>query len=124
MNKTILVVDDEKMITEILAKIVQEMGYDTHICRNGREAVQYFAGNHHNIILTILDMIMPEMDGRETFRSIREIDPYSKILLVSGYSSQKDVRDLLSEGRSEFIEKPFRRAQLKEAITALISDQD
>lgn len=120
MNKTVLIIDDEIMITDILSKIISRIDFNTHVCSNGKEAMQYFRDNHHNIALTVLDMIMPGMDGRETFNAIREIDPYAKILIVSGYSSQKDVRDLLDRGYAEFLEKPFRSRQLIEEIEKMI----
>ncbi|MDY6788008.1 MAG: response regulator [candidate division WOR-3 bacterium] len=120
MGKTILIIDDEIMITDILSKIISRIDYDTHVCRNGQEAMQFFKDNHHNIALTVLDMIMPGMDGRETFIAIREIDPYAKILIVSGYSSQEDVRDLLEKGDSEFLGKPFRSRELIDAIKTMI----
>ncbi|MFO8061587.1 MAG: response regulator [bacterium] len=120
MGKTILIIDDELMITDILSKIISKIEFDTHVCRDGKEAMQYFKDNHHNIALTVLDMIMPGMDGRETFNAIREIDPYAKILIVSGYSSQEDVSDLLEMGDAEFLEKPFRSKQLIDEIEKMI----
>ena len=117
---TILIVDDEIMITEILAKIISRISYRTHVCRNGKEAMEYYREYADEIALVILDMIMPEMNGRDTFYEIRKIDPKAKVLLISGYASEEDAQDLIAQGAIEFIEKPFRSEELISAIEKIL----
>lgn len=118
---TILIVDDEIMITEILAKIISRINFRTHVCRNGIEAMEYYREYADEIALVILDMIMPEMNGRDTFYGIRKIDPKANVLLISGYASEEDAQDLIAQGAIEFIEKPFRSEELISAIEKILN---
>ncbi len=116
----ILIVDDEMLITEILAKIVSRINYRSHICINGREAVDYYRKNGDEVALIILDMIMPEMNGYETFNAIRNMDPSAKILIVSGYALEEDAAYMQKKGAVGFIEKPFHSEQLISVVEKIL----
>ncbi len=67
--------------------------------------------------MVLLDMIMPEMDGRETNNALRNINPDVKVVLTSGYSRDGKAAEILSEGAVGFIQKPFRMGELSKTIS-------
>jgi DNA-binding NarL/FixJ family response regulator len=70
--------------------------------------------------LVILDMMMPEMGGAETFQQIRRIRPDMKVLISSGYSADGERSDLLREGASGFLQKPFDTSDIAAAVREVL----
>jgi len=104
---TILLVDDEPMITEIGSQILELLGYDVLIAASGDEAIDIYNDNQDRIVLVILDMIMPRMSGGELFDKLKLMNPTVKVLLCSGYSIDGQAREILNRGCKGFIQKPF-----------------
>jgi CheY-like chemotaxis protein len=73
------------------------------------------------IDVVVLDMIMPEMNGKECFYAIREFNPHAKIILSSGYSKEEDFIELSKKGLDGFIKKPFYISELAKTVNGLIS---
>ncbi|HQO08838.1 MAG TPA: response regulator [Clostridiales bacterium] len=105
-DKTILVVDDEKMVLNATAEMLSYLGYQILKAENGRVAVDIFS-NNRRISCVILDMIMPGMDGEKVFNELRKIDPSVKVIISSGYSMSAKVESMLMNGAKGFLEKPF-----------------
>lgn len=70
--------------------------------------------------MVILDLIMPEIDGEETFSSIRKLKPHIPVLLSSGYSITGQVQDILNNGCDGFIQKPFNLNYLSRKIREIL----
>ncbi len=119
-HETILIVDDEEPNVESLKELLETLGYKTLTARNGREAIELYREYPKGIHLVILDMIMPGMNGRETFLKLKEIDAEVKVLLSSGYSIDGEAAKILDLGCSGFIQKPFRVAQLSQKIRTVL----
>ncbi|MBN2536604.1 MAG: response regulator [Spirochaetales bacterium] len=117
----ILFVDDEQMIRESIQIILTNLGYEISLCKNGIEALDFYSKNWEKVDLVILDMIMPEMNGYESFVKMREINPYIKALLLSGYSTLEDIKNALENGISGFIHKPFGRDEIVEKIELILN---
>ncbi len=66
-------------------------------------------------------MVMPEMNGKEAFFALREIDPDVKVLLQSGYIEEEDARDVLDAGARGFLRKPYRMRELARRIRAILN---
>jgi CheY-like chemotaxis protein len=115
-DETILLVDDEDMIWDVIIDMLQELGYTVLLAGNGREAVEIYRENPEMIDLVILDMVMPEMDGHEAFFELKKLDPQVKVLLSSGYVSEEDARDVLEAGAAGFLQKPYRMEALARKI--------
>ncbi|MBN2034182.1 MAG: response regulator [Deltaproteobacteria bacterium] len=113
---TILLVDDEEMILQISAEILERMGYRVLAADSGEKAVRLFKCYCGAIDLVILDMIMPEMSGAEVFHRLRKVNPHPKVLLSSGYSLEEQARELLREGCVGFIQKPYSMSELSEKV--------
>ncbi|UCF93117.1 MAG: response regulator [Desulfobacterales bacterium] len=106
-SETVLLVDDEQIILEVGEKLLAKLGYRVLAARNGREALEVYARNKENIALVILDMIMPEMSGSDTYDNLKAMDPHVKTLLSSGYSVNGQATEILQRGCDGFIQKPF-----------------
>jgi CheY-like chemotaxis protein len=118
-KKTILIVDDEEMILNVGKKMLEKMSHNVFSANSGKEAIKVFKAEKHRIDLVVLDMIMPEMGGKETFERIREINPDVKILISSGYSLGENTAEILERGGSGFIQKPFTMMELAQKIRDL-----
>lgn len=117
---SILLIDDEEMILEVAGRMLERLGYGVTCARSGREAVDILSRNDKAIDLIILDMIMPEMGGGETFDLIRQVDPAAAVLLSSGYSMNGQAMEILKRGCSGFIQKPFSLSDLSQKIKEVL----
>jgi CheY-like chemotaxis protein len=106
-DETILLVDDEAVMIEVGAEMLNKLNYNVISARSGKEAVELFMGKKDEIHLTILDMIMPEMNGSETFNLLNQIQPGLKVLVSSGYSLSEEAARISKMGCNSFIQKPF-----------------
>ncbi|RPI72554.1 MAG: response regulator, partial [Desulfobacteraceae bacterium] len=105
-TETVLLVDDEEPILDVGKKMLNELGYAVLTAPSGREAIQILKSNR-KIALVILDMVMPDMSGSETFDRLKEFSPEQKVLLSSGYSIDGKAADILKRGCDGFIQKPY-----------------
>jgi PAS domain S-box-containing protein len=116
----ILLIEDEAMIRQMAVECLSSLDYKVNTCSNGREAVAFYRENWNQIDLILLDMIMPEMGGRETYLQLRAINPKLKVILASGYSLNGEAQQILADGVQGFIQKPFRISDLAHQINALL----
>jgi len=119
-TETVLLVDDEEMITDVGGQFLQRIGYRVLIARNGKEAIEIYEKSKDQIDLVILDMIMPVMGGGETYDRLKEIDPEIKVLLSSGYSIDGEATEILGRGCNGFIQKPFDVKKLSQKTRGIL----
>jgi len=112
----ILLVDDEEGPIMVEKLMLKELGYRVTTAESGREAIDIYAENTDTVDLIALDMIMPEMSGSATYEELKKINPAARILLVSGYSLNKQVEELLDLGCNGFIQKPFDIIELSRTL--------
>ena len=112
---TILVVDDDQQVREVMTRALTACGYEVVPAHGGRDAVERFADGG-GIDLVILDMMMPGMSGRECLARLREIAPAVRVLVTTGYTSNGSARDLLGEGALDIVEKPIDLKTLAEKV--------
>ena len=106
-TETILLVDDEDMIIDVGCDILKKLGYEVLTTKSGKEAIEIYRIKQKQIDLVILDMVMPEMDGGDTYDRLRDVNPDIRVLLSSGYSINGHAEKILSRGCDGFIQKPF-----------------
>jgi len=119
-KESILIVDDEDMVTEVGKHMLEKMGYRVQTARRGKEALEIYKKNPGAINLVILDMIMPEMGGAATYTKLKEIDSDIKVLLSSGYSIDGQATKILDRGCNGFIQKPFTMNELSQKIRKVL----
>ncbi|MGD9017264.1 MAG: PAS domain S-box protein [Desulfobacterales bacterium] len=118
-SETILLVDDERMILEVGRLMLERLGYQVLTANGGREALDRYDQDGHRISLVILDMIMPEMGGEETFDRLKAKNPNVAVLLSSGYSIEGQASDIIQKGCRGFIQKPFNMEALSNRLRAV-----
>ncbi|MCG8683823.1 MAG: ATP-binding protein [Desulfobacterales bacterium] len=115
-NETVLVVDDADNQQKITSNMLLRMGYKAFAVASGEDAIDFVTHNPQ-VDLVVLDMIMaPGMDGLETFKALRDINPNIKAVLASGYSKTELVEEAQRYGAGPFIKKPFSLQTLGLAI--------
>jgi len=116
----IFVVDDESIIRNTAKGILEEAGYSVILAENGKEAIDIFKKSHDKIKAVLLDMVMPELSGKETYLQMKEIDSDVRVLLASGFKQDKRVNDVLNLGVNDFIQKPYNLFNLSKMMAELI----
>ena len=120
-SETILLIDDEALIRHTTEPLLQSMGYTVFTAENGPEGIVLFREKKDVIDLVITDMIMPEMNGREVFNKLQQLDPRVNVIISSGFSKTEDLRELQEQGLKGFIQKPFNREKLGSLLHKVFS---
>ncbi len=120
---TILLVDDEQAVRKVAVEILRKLHFDVLAVDTGEGALQLFREHREDIVLVILDIVMPAMGGSEVFRELRGLDPNVKVLLCSGYSIQGEADQLIGTGASGFIQKPFSLRSLGRSINDIVGPE-
>lgn len=117
----ILVVDDEAVVRQTAQMILKKLGYEVLLSENGQQAVELFKQSPNSFDLVILDMVMPEMNGRDCFAALRKINPEVRVVLSSGFSREKDIEQMQANGLKDFIRKPYRSITLSQVVAKAIT---
>ena len=121
-TETVLLVDDEDLVRELGARILTKFGYAVIQAANGREALDLFKKERSQISLVILDLIMPEMGGKQCLQKLLKIDPQVKVLIASGFSADASVKESIQRGAEGFVTKPFRIKELLLAVKRILDE--
>jgi len=108
---TVLLVDDEEIAIKIGRRMLERLGYKVITAQSGAQALELIKRGEQ-IDIVLLDMVMPEMSGGETFDRIREVAPDLKVVLSSGYSRDSQAEAIMSRGCLGFLQKPYRLEDL------------
>lgn len=111
---TILVVDDNQDLLETFAMILKRRGYRVQTANDGLSAINKF--KEQNFDVTLMDIVMPEMNGVDAFKKIKEIQPEAPIILMTAYSDEELIQNAKNEGACQIIHKPIHIDQLIELI--------
>ncbi|MCS6295535.1 MAG: sigma-54-dependent Fis family transcriptional regulator [Nitrospira sp.] len=105
MSASILIVDDEVSILNSLSSILEDEGYDVSVAKSGMEALRQCALSPPELMM--LDIWMPEMDGLETLKRLRELVPSTQVMMMSGHGSIETAVKAIKLGAYDYIEKPL-----------------
>ena len=117
---TVLVVDDEDVVRGVAARILGSYGFNVILANDGREGVARFSERRAEIVAVLMDLTMPQMDGVDAFREIRNIDENMPVLLMSGYNEQDAVMRFAGKGLAGFVQKPFTVEILRERLMSVL----
>jgi len=124
-NRTILVVDDEKPIRDLVAQMLECLGYKAITCANGEEAVSLYkdAMSSGNSFLTVvMDLVVVEgMGGKDAAQHILGIDPDARLIVSSGYSDDPVMADHKRYGFQALLPKPYTVRTLAEVLSSILS---
>lgn len=118
---TVLLVDDEETVRGIGTALLKELGFDVITACDGGEAVDIFR-KKQDIVLVLLDLTMPHMDGEQCFRELRLIKPDVRVIMSSGYNEQEVTQKFVGKGLTGFIQKPYKLSLLKDTLAKILSD--
>jgi len=115
-NETILVVDDEDIVRDLMKTHLEYLGYKVILACDGKEAIVKYKKNVTKIDMVLLDIIMPNMDGPETMKKLKKINPKVKVLIMSGFSKSGKTSENLKKDSLGFLQKPFTLQKLSKLV--------
>jgi len=114
MSKRILVVDDDKLLREVVADFLERSGYETVMAESGDEALQQFSPQSFD--LALVDLVMPGMNGLELMQKLFEQDSSLFIIIMTGYPTVDSAYKAMIDGVSDYVIKPFRFDELLQTV--------
>jgi PAS domain S-box-containing protein len=115
----VLVIDDDEAVSRALGKLLELFGFSVIEARDGRRGVELYEQRAAEIVLVMVDMTMPEMNGEETFRELRSRSDVP-VILMSGYNEIEATRRFTAKGLAGFLPKPFTPEELIERLRAAL----
>ena len=119
-SKNILIVDDSRDLTHIIADFLSMNGYQVHKAHNGHDALECMGKEHIDIVVS--DIHMPGMDGFTLMTEIKTKYPDIPVILITGFSVGDAQKIAFEKGANAFVAKPFRLKDLKEVIESVSTD--
>jgi two-component system response regulator AtoC len=114
MEHTILVVDDEPEICDLLQNFLTQEGYQVSTAQNGREAISL--GKQNRFDLALLDIKMPGMDGIELFHELKKVKKDLEVIILTGHGTLRTAKDAMGLGAYDYLTKPFDLRLVKDII--------
>jgi len=118
---SVLVVDDNEDLLETLSLILKRRGFSVDTANDGVSAVDKFDAGQFDI--TLMDIVMPNMNGVEAFRRIKEMSPGAVVILMTAYSEEELIRLAIEEGAHRVVHKPIRIDQMIELLRDAATNQ-
>jgi two-component system cell cycle sensor histidine kinase/response regulator CckA len=119
-NERVLVAEDDPAVRALTLRVLQSAGYKVVGVENGAEAVR--ATERDAFALVLLDVVMPEMSGREAFKALRAAQPGARIVLTSGYTADIEIRELVQGGQT-FLQKPYDPEELLRLVRRVLDGE-
>jgi len=117
----VLIVDDSQFIIKHLSQIFMSRDFEVAgTADNGKKGVELFSTMHQDIDLVTLDITMPEMDGLEALKKIKEIDPNATVIMVTAIGTAESVKEAIKLGAKGYIVKPLDREKVIERIGQIL----
>jgi two-component system, cell cycle sensor histidine kinase and response regulator CckA len=120
---TLLLVDDEETLRALGKDMLQQLGFTVLTAADGREALDIYRQNKETICCVILDLTMPHLDGEQTFRELRRINPGVRVLMSSGYNEQEVTQKFVGKGLAGFLQKPYNLTQIGCKLREILEEQ-
>ncbi|CAB1078803.1 hypothetical protein D1AOALGA4SA_6530 [Olavius algarvensis Delta 1 endosymbiont] len=121
-SETILLVDDEQVIRKVGEATLARFGYTVLTAADGRLAVELYRREQERIDLVILDLVMPNMSGKQCLEALLRINPALKVVIASGYSESEHRAGLIQSGARGFVGKPYEAKKLLDAIRQVLDE--
>ncbi|WP_246043682.1 PAS domain-containing protein [Geomonas edaphica] len=119
---TVLLADDEESIRGLGRDMLETMGFDVLLACDGQEALEVYRRHKEEIVCVLLDLTMPHLDGEQTFRALRELQPDVKVVISSGYNEQEVTMKFVGAGPSGFIQKPYRVNEMSRTLRGVLGE--
>jgi len=116
----ILLIDDQETVRDVCSAMLETLGYKVSTAADGREGVECYRRFGEDIDLVIIDMIMPNLGGRDCFREIKAMNPGVRAILSTGFGMDGAVQEVMDDGIAGFIQKPYRLEELSHTVSKAI----
>jgi DNA-binding NtrC family response regulator len=115
LTAQILVIDDDKAMRDACYQILSRQGYQVELAANARQGLTLLERISFDVIL--LDLVMPDLDGLETLKKIRGIDPEIEVIIITGYGTIQSAVESIKAGAFHFLSKPFVPDDLRHVVS-------
>lgn len=119
-NTTVLIVDDEQLMREVTAAMIEENNGKVLTAVDGLDAVEVHAENVESIQCVLMDYSMPNMNGFEAYLEMCKVSPELPFVFISGLPITQELSDLCSQGKAMFMSKPYGEKQLMDNISSVL----
>ena len=117
---TVLVVDDEESVRAMAGNVLAHAGFATLQAGDGMEALEVMRQYHSEVCLVLMDLTMPQLDGEEAYRALRQEGFTTPVIISSGFSEMESVHRFLGKGVAGFLQKPYRAADLVKMVRSTL----
>ena len=114
MEPRLLIAEDEERLRRLLQMLLSNKGYNLTLAADGTEAWEIYQGGHFDLVIT--DIRMPNMDGMQLLRKIKELSPQTPIIVITAFGTIESAVEAMREGALDYVTKPFEEAKLQVAI--------
>ncbi len=121
-SETILLVEDEELLREVVQSALESNGYKVLLATDGREAIEIYKKQYKDIALVLSDMGLPKLGGIDVYAMLKEINPNIKIIFASGFISTETRSKLLKEGAKGFIMKPYSINEILQMVREVLNE--
>ena len=122
-KRCVLVVDDEPMALMLTKLVLSQAGFEVVTAQSGFEALDFFQKSPGHFALVLLDLSMPILDGEETFRRLRRMDPNITVLLNTGFIEKHHLERMLADGLAGFIRRPYEPSEVIQQIESVLAQK-
>lgn len=122
MGARVLVIDDEAIVRVSCERVLTPEGYDVVVTSRGDEAIELLERESFDIVLT--DLKMPDMDGLEVLRTIKQRWPDIQVIIITGYGTISTAVQAIKLGAYEYIEKPFTPEDILKVVREALKDRE
>ncbi len=116
----ILIIDDEQLVALTIKEIISSPDIIAHTAFSGDEGIRIYKEHWQEIDIVIIDMIMPDRNGKQTFLELKKINPDIKAIISSGFALNLEIEQTINAGACSFIQKPYTKHELFEHIEKII----
>lgn len=117
LKKRILILDDEPIVVERFGPTMERAGFDVATCTSSADAIRFLRTESFDILVT--DLKMSGADGMDVMKVAQRQHPKIKVVVITGFATQKTYEDAMEMGAVAFIAKPFKLSQLKKLIVSI-----
>ena len=119
----ILIVDDEEILRVIMRRLIEDLGYSVLEASTVREAVDCYSKEKEKIDGVLLDLFLPDQEGFEAIDALKKINPDVRIMVMTGFGMEKNMKKMREEGINHFITKPIGKQEMAYHLYRFMSEK-